>query len=536
MRGLTFFLKRVLPLLLCLGTAWADDNGVPLVVGGRTLHVFRANVGPFTPDERMVAARTRVERALNEAGEGWTSVRATPEGALIELDGKPMFYVATGDERSALGETPEGLANQASRLLQKAWTESHERHDPQAVIQASLRVAVALAVLLAAVLAIFKGTRWIRSRIVARLGGRLHGVSGHQLGAKVMAVLAPIASRLPALIAWSLTLLAAFAFLTYSLGQFAFTRAAADSLSESILALFLQVISGVTASVPGIFISILIFMAVSLATRLSTELFTYLAENASDADVINAHTAPVTRRIVNGSLWLFALAMAYPYLPGAQTEAFKGLTVIMGLMVSIGASGLVGQMASGIILVYTRALLLGEYVRIQDCEGTVVDLGLFVTRLRTGVGEEIALPNSLVLANVTRNYSRAGNGQRSMLETSVTIGYDTPWRQVHALLKDAAARVPDLLREPEPFVVQTALNDFYVAYKLVVCIDDARQTPRPLVLSALHAAIQDEFNRHGVQIMSPHYLGDPAQAKVVRPEAWYAPPAKPIDPTGTGAD
>jgi small-conductance mechanosensitive channel len=104
--------------------------------------------------------------------------------------------------------------------------------------------------------------------------------------------------------------------------------------------------------------------------------------------LLDAHTAPVTRHIVNAALWLFAAAMAYPYLPGAQTEAFKGLTVILGLMVSIGASGLIGQVASGVILVYTRALSLGDYVRIQDCEGTVTEIGLFVTRLRTGLGAE----------------------------------------------------------------------------------------------------------------------------------------------------
>ena len=156
------------------------------------------------------------------------------------------------------------------------------------------------------------------------------------------------------------------------------------------------------------------------------------------------HTAPSTRRIVNAALWLFALAMAYPYLPGAQTEAFKGLTVILGLMVSIGASGVIGQIASGVMLVYTRALSVGEYVRIQDCEGTVTELGLFVTRLRTGMGEEIALPNSVVLANVTRNFSRVAPGTGFVLDTTITIGYDVAWRQVHAMLLEAAKTIPEI--------------------------------------------------------------------------------------------
>ena len=126
---------------------------------------------------------------------------------------------------------------------------------------------------------------------------------------------------------------------------------------------------------------------------LGSELFKQVAAGQLKLGMLDAHTAPATRHIVNASLWLFALAMAYPYLPGAQTEAFKGLSVILGIMVSIGASGLVGQVASGVILVYTRALSLGEYVRIQECEGTVTEIGLFVTRLRNGMGTEFALPN-----------------------------------------------------------------------------------------------------------------------------------------------
>ena len=158
--------------------------------------------------------------------------------------------------------------------------------------------------------------------------------------------------------------------------------------------------------------------------------------------MLDKHTAPATLRIANASLWLFALAMEYPYSPGAQTEAFKGLTVILGIMVCIGASGLIGQIASGMILMYTRALAIGEYVRTQDCEGTVAELGLFVTRLRTGRGEEIALPNSVLLANVTRNYSRVTAGSGFVLDTTITIGYDTPWRQVHAMLLQGRNRHP----------------------------------------------------------------------------------------------
>ena len=234
----------------------------------------------------------------------------------------------------------------------------------------------------------------------------------------------------------------------------------------------------------------------------------------------------MTRRLVSIGIWLFALAMAYPYLPGAQTEAFKGLSVLLGLMVSLGASSVVGQGAAGLILIYTRTIRPGEYVRVGEHEGTVTVLGMFTTRIRTGLGEELTLPNSLITGSVTKNYSRAVQGQGFIVDTTVTIGYDTPWRQVEAMLVEAARRTPGILETPAPHVFQTALSDFYPEYRLVAQAVTEGAHPRAEVMTHLHANIQDVFNEYGVQIMSPHYLGDPADAKLVRPDDWYPAPAK----------
>jgi small-conductance mechanosensitive channel len=254
--------------------------------------------------------------------------------------------------------------------------------------------------------------------------------------------------------------------------------------------------------------------------------FDAIAAGRLQFGTLDAHTAQATRQLVNIAIWLFAVAMAYPYLPGSHTEAFKGVSVLLGVMVSIGASGLVGQVASGLILVFTRALLVGEYVQIQESEGTVTELGLCVTRLRTGTGEQIALPNSLVLSNVTRNFSRNAPRGGFILDTTVTIGYDTPWRQVHAMLLEAAQHVPGLRPDPAPFVVQTALSDFYVAYRLVLQVGGDSNSARARLLSDLNAAIQDVFNKYGVQIMSPHYLADPSSAKLVPEAQWHKAPAE----------
>jgi small-conductance mechanosensitive channel len=199
--------------------------------------------------------------------------------------------------------------------------------------------------------------------------------------------------------------------------------------------------------------------------------------------------------------------------------------VLIGLMISLGSSSVIGQGASGLILMYARALRRGEYVRIGEHEGTVTEVGMFITRIRTGLGEEINLPNSLVLGSATKNYSRTVKGAGYVVDTTVTIGYDTPWRQVDAMLTEAARRTPGILSDPQPRVFQTALSDFYPEYRLVCQAVPEAPRPRAEVLNALHGNIQDVFNEHGVQIMSPHYRSDPDEAKVVPPDRWYTPPA-----------
>ena len=241
-------------------------------------------------------------------------------------------------------------------------------------------------------------------------------------------------------------------------------------------------------------------------------------------------TAQPTRRLVTGLLWVFALAMAYPYLPGSETDAFKGVSVFVGLIISLGSSGIVNQVMSGLTLTYSRALHVGDFVKIGDHEGTVVHLGSLSTKLKTARREEVTIPNAVVVSHTTTNYSRHADGEGVFVPTSITIGYDVPWRQVHALLLLAAERTNGLRREPPPRVLQTALQDFYVQYTLLACFEHAHL--RVATLATLHANIQDAFNEYGVQIMSPNYEADPADSKIVPREKWYAAPASEATPRG----
>lgn len=196
----------------------------------------------------------------------------------------------------------------------------------------------------------------------------------------------------------------------------------------------------------------------------------------------------------------FAVVVAFPYLPGSSSPAFKGVSVFLGVLFSLGSSSAVANVVAGVILTYMRAFTVGDRVKIADTMGDVIEKTLLVTRIRTSKNVDITIPNAMVLGSHIINYS---SSTQLILHTTVTIGYDVPWRQVHELLIAAARTTERIVGEPAPFVLQTALNDFYVSYELNAYTDAPSSMAR--VYSDLHTNIQEQFNKAGVEIMSPHY-------------------------------
>ena len=223
----------------------------------------------------------------------------------------------------------------------------------------------------------------------------------------------------------------------------------------------------------------------------------------------------------------FAGVIAFPYIPGSESPAFKGISIFLGVLFSLGSTSAIANILAGYTLTYRRIFKVGDRVKIADFTGDVLDTRLQVVHLRTIKNEEIIVPSSMIVNSHVINYSSLARTQGLILHTSVTIGYDTPWRQVEALLLMAAERTPGLMREPAPFILQTSLDDFYVAYELNVYTDDPLKMAE--TYTDLHRNIQDAFNEYGVQIMSPSYRFDPDRPKIVPKDQWYAAPAKPPD-------
>jgi hypothetical protein len=314
---------------------------------------------------------------------------------------------------------------------------------------------------------------------------------------------------------WAFVLLLTYEWAGFLLGRFPFTRAWGEQLNAFLAATTIDMLTAIAESIPELLIVVVIFFLARAGQQTAAQLLRRRTGESHRRRLAGCRLRPADAPHHDVRRLGVRAVDGVPYFPGSGTEAFKGLSVLLGLMVSIGASGIVAQAASGLILMYTKTFRPGEYVRIAESEGTIVEMGMFTTRLRTGFGEEVTVPNTLALSAVSKNYSRAVKGAGFILDTTVTIGYDAPWRQVQGMLLEAAKRTPGVLADPTPRVFQTALSDFYVEYRLACQAVPTQAHMRAEVLSLLHANVLDVFNEHGVQIMSPHYMGDPATAKVV---------------------
>lgn len=526
-----FRLFLILTALLSFGAAHAQTApaagttvaSAKLKVGVRTVFVFRAALAGYSPQDRADGARKRLDKALAAGGPQRTATRAIAEGTQVLLDDRPLFVVTPGDVNALGGDTPAEIASESAALLATALQERREQDSPRYLAQAGglcVAATAAYVVLLRALALLQRRVRVTSERLLAK---RLRKIRFRNV-----ALLDPdhfnrFLRQVSTALLWGLRLFATFVWLAFLFGQIPYFHAWTDRLRDYLVEALLDLAAGIAAAIPGLLVVVVIAALARMAILTASSVLQRVETGELQLGWLDSDTAPPTRRLVNVAIILFALAMAYPYLPGAHTAAFQGVTVLAGLMVSIGGSSIVAQGASGLILMYTRALRKGEQVRIGDAEGTVLELGMFETRLRNGLGAEISLPNALVLSHTTKNFSRTLPGTGYTIETGVTVGYDVPWRQVHALLQQAARATDGILAEPAPFVAQSALSDFYVEYRLVVQAQAADPRARVEVRSRLHQHIVDAFNLNGVALTSPHFMQETATPHVVPPSGWEPP-------------
>jgi small-conductance mechanosensitive channel len=525
-------------LALCAAAAGAADGPGPargttsaegeepatLRILNRDVVVLRARVGGLTPQQRVQRTQQRLRElpaaAIDAPLSALPSTFGSLEGVTIVVGERPLVSLVPADVDPESKQNLDALVRQTLGRLEQVRVVWHELHDGERLLRGAIRAAVASLLLGVLVWVTYRVSRvavvWMEKKRDI-LAARFPYVDWREF-------LARLAVASMVLVQWLVLAALVYAWLYAVLGGFDVTSPLAERLHEWLIDKLAWLGDGLLDSLPGL-ATVLIVLVISRAIAdVVRYFFDAVQKGRIRLGMFHPETAAATRRICTLVVWALGISIAYPYLPGSNTEAFKGISVLLGLVLTLGSAGLITQVMSGLVIVYSRSLVKGDFVDINGVQGVVTEMGALAIKVVNVQNEEVTIPNSVVVTSPIRNYSKLDTTLGTLVTTKVTIGYDAPWRQVHALLIGAALKTTGVRESPNPYVYQRSLSDFYVEYELFASIDEPwRRVP---VLSELHANILDEFNQHGVQIMSPHYLGQPSKSVVVPEDRWFAEPAR----------
>jgi small-conductance mechanosensitive channel len=497
----------------------------PVMLDGAT--IFRVRGISSYPAERRageIAGRIKALASDRAFPVDSVTVKDTTVATFILGGGRRLFAVFDADA-AVEGLTRQVLAEAYRTRVVEAMTQFRRDREAAALREDLARAAAAT---LGFVLLIALGRpvlRRVRALVDARYRTRVHDVQFHTIDIMRGEQLWNAVQNAVRGIATIITLAAGYAYVDYVLLLFPWTRAFGNSLASMLLQPLATLGTGFVQFIPSLLFLIALAFVVRFFMRLNRIFFRRITQGAITFQGFDPEWAQPTERIARFAIIAFALVVAYPYIPGSSSDAFKGIGLVIGLMFSLGSPSVIGNLVAGLSLAFRRAFRVGDRVRIGEHIGEVAQVRLLTTYLRSPKNEQIVIPNSIILNSEVVNFSTLAGDAGLILHTNVGIGYETPWRQVEAILIEAARRTPGLRTDPEPFVLQRKLGDFAVDYELNAYTDDPARMLR--LYSALHRNILDGFNEYGIQIMTPAYEQDPAQPKIVPRDQWFTRPAAP---------
>ena len=471
---------------------------------GKVLFEIKERILTFSPEERAKAISDRIELLSRDSLLRLDEIKATDfdEGAAISYRDWLIMTVTDRDARVA-GRPRLTLAQEYAEKIRISIKEKQARYSFRSILFGVLFTLISTVVLIA-ILILFK-----------RIFPKIYGIVLLWKGTRVRSIViqkfeALSADRIIGMLITCvkgirvfLTIVLFYFYIPLVFSFFPWTQGYAGILFGYLAYPFKAVGSAIIDYLPNLFYLAVIAVVTHYAVKLIRLLFNEIDRGNLVLPGFYQDWAIPTFKIVRFLVIVFAVVMAFPYLPGSESPAFKGVSIFLGVLFSLGSTSAVANVVAGVILNYTRAFSIGDRVRIGDVEGDITYKTLLVTHIRTVKNVEITLPNSTVLSGAILNFSAAAKDSALILHTSITIGYDAPWRRVHELLISAAKATDYILENPPPFVLQTALNDFYVSYQINAYTDRPHEMAR--IYSDLHQNIQDKFNEGGVEIMSPHY-------------------------------
>jgi small-conductance mechanosensitive channel len=493
----------LLTLTLCL-LLRAQEGGVPIVIDGQEIVRVYGPIGPVGVSERAARIEDRILYLARKGFSGRIGTRPIPsEGATAVVVGPLVIMNVTELDAEAVGVPRDRLAELNAANIQRAIETYPVRHTWSNLLIALLKTVVAWCVFYFFGWIFWKGIDRVRGRLEQRFRSRAVQLAAGGFSRFLLERGRPFVTTALAMAA-GLAILSAFSFvLSYTFGLYPQTAGISTTLWDFIASIFGTVMKAIVGYVPSGGLVVVTIIVTFYVLRILKSLADAIERGDLSIKAIHPEMVRPTFQLTRLLLVLIAFIVVFPYLPGGNSDAFKGISLFIGLLLSLGSSSAVSNVLAGLVLTYMRPYHSGDRVKIADTVGDIAEKSLLVTRVRTIKNVEVVIPNAAILANQILNYSALARTSGLILNTTVTIGYDASWRAVHDLLRQAALDTDGILHDPPPFIFETSLNDFHVSYELNAYTDRANDIQE--IYSHLHEAIQDRFNRAGVEIMSPAY-------------------------------
>ncbi|EMM6514012.1 mechanosensitive ion channel [Enterobacter ludwigii] len=496
----------------------------------RTVYIFhqpivmlQAKFGLTTPEERVLRIRNTLrnfsQQDVREPLKIIPVTRYNQPGRLIVMNGKPVMLLAQADLDEGDDLTLDEAAQRVLTRMEAQRTALRDQYDAGWLALSAGKTAAGLLALFVFWYGTWRSWRGVRRFYRGRI---LENRS--IIPQSWRRFVGAIETRLYALLMIILGILGLYIWLSWSFSLFPWTRVWGASLGDWTMRVLRDIALSIVSAMPGILIVLIIFLITAFILKLLKVLLNQVEAGRLHFPGIHPETVGATKKLISVVVWLFALSAAYPFLPGANSLAFKGISVFFGLMLTLGSAGVMNHAMSGLVLIYSRALRKGDIIRVADNEGLVTEIGMLATKIITRENYVVTVPNAVVVSGKITNLSAQNPDGGVNLTTGVTIGYDTPWRQVHAMLEIAARRAKCIDQSQQPLVRQLSLMDWYIAYELQVKLRAGQSLAE--ARNELHSNIQDVFNEFNVQIMSPNFVMQPEGTVVVTEDNWYAAPAE----------
>lgn len=481
--------------------------GSPVLFFSDTLFFIYAKAGSFLPKDRAFNIQQKLERIVDEGTYDFTKISkqfADDEYDILYDD----LILLTVTERDGFwyNQTTEIAADDIIVKIIAGVDKYEKENSWYNRLLLAIKLILILVLLLISIKLLLKLFTIINKNLISKSEKYLTGfkIKNYEIltAERELQLIIVVLKGLK----WLFIVFVLYLTLPLVFSVFPSTRDVASTLLGYVLDPLVAIFKSVFSFIPSLITIIVIIFCARYFVKFLQFLANEIQEEKLKINGFYPDWAKPTFNLLKIIVYAFSFVVIFPYLPGSDSNVFQGVSVFFGLLISMGSSSAISNIIAGLVITYMRPFRIGERVKIGDVTGDVIEKTMLVTRVRTIKNEDITIPNSSILSGYTTNYSSSAKNLGLILNTTITIGYDVPWKTVEGLLIKAAEKTSFIKLDPKPFVLQTSLDDFYVSYQLNAYTEEAHSAAK--IYSQMHANIQDGFNEAGIEIMSPHYRAD----------------------------